>query len=75
MRIAILGGGPGGLYLAALLKATEPNHRVQVLERNRRDDTFGFGVVFSDSTMRSLADGDPVVHNRLASEGVHWHDI
>jgi salicyloyl-CoA 5-hydroxylase len=75
VRIAILGGGPGGLYLAALLKAADPGHRVVVFERNGSDDTFGFGVVFSDTALRSLADGDPVVHERLADEGVHWQDI
>jgi len=75
MRVAIVGGGPGGLSLAALLKAADPGRQVHVFERNRSDDTFGFGVVFSDTTMRSLAEGDPVVHARLAGEGVHWQDI
>jgi 2-polyprenyl-6-methoxyphenol hydroxylase-like FAD-dependent oxidoreductase len=75
MRIGIIGGGPGGLYLAALLKAADPRRRVDVFERNRRDDTFGFGVVFSDSTVRSLAEGDPIVHRGLVAEGVHWDDI
>src|SRR6516164_8135936 len=47
MRIAIAGGGPGGLFLAALLKKAAPDHEVTVFERNRAEDTFGFGVVFS----------------------------
>ncbi len=75
VRIAIIGGGPGGLYLAALLKAADPRRRVHVFERNRSDDTFGFGVVFSDPTLRSLAEGDPVVHHGLLAEGVRWDDI
>jgi anthraniloyl-CoA monooxygenase len=75
MDVAIIGGGPGGLYLAALLKASDPGRRVRVFERNRRDDTFGFGVVFSDTTMRSLAEGDAAVHGRLEGEGASWQDI
>jgi salicyloyl-CoA 5-hydroxylase len=75
MNIAIVGGGPGGLYLATLLKAADPGRRVSVFERNPSDETFGFGVVFSDTTMRSLAEGDAVVHRRLESEGIRWQDI
>ena len=51
MRVTIVGAGPAGLYLAILLKLQDPAHQVRVLERNRHDDTFGFGVVFSDATM------------------------
>ncbi|MGH3262460.1 MAG: FAD-dependent monooxygenase, partial [Trebonia sp.] len=50
MKIAIAGGGPGGLYLAALMKGLDPRHEVTVWERNAPDETFGFGVVFSDET-------------------------
>ena len=48
MRVAIIGGGPGGLYAAALLKRLDPSREVTVWERNAPDDTFGFGVVLSD---------------------------
>ena len=51
MRIAVLGGGPGGLYFAALAKQLDPGHDITVWERNAADDTFGFGVVFSDETL------------------------
>jgi flavin-dependent dehydrogenase len=49
MKIAIAGGGPGGLYSAILLRQVEGDHEVTVFERNAPDDTFGFGVVFSDA--------------------------
>ena len=52
MRIAVIGGGPGGLYLAALAKALDPSHEITVWERNAPDDTFGFGVVFSSTPTR-----------------------
>ncbi len=54
MRIAVVGGGPGGLYLAALTKQLDPEREVVVFERNAVDDTFGFGVVFSDETLNGV---------------------
>ena len=51
MKIAIIGGGPAGLYAAILLKKQRPQAEITVYERNRADDTFGFGVVFSDATL------------------------
>ena len=54
MRIAVIGGGPGGLYFAALAKQLDPTHEITVWERNAADDTFGFGVVFSDATEENL---------------------
>ncbi len=59
MRIVSIGGGPAGLYFAILMKKADPAHDVLVLERNRPDDTFGFGVVFSDATLENLAEADP----------------
>ena len=59
MRIAIAGGGPGGLYLSILLKRLDPAHEVVVHERNAPDDTFGFGVVFSDETLAAFEAADP----------------
>ena len=50
MRAAVIGGGPAGLYFAALMKQLDPTHEITVWERNAPDDTFGFGVVFSDET-------------------------
>ena len=51
MKIAIVGGGPGGLYFAALMKQLDPTHDITLWERNAASDTFGFGVVFSDETL------------------------
>ncbi|MDN5933621.1 MAG: FAD-dependent monooxygenase [Pseudonocardia sp.] len=75
MRVAIAGGGPGGLFLAALLRKADPTVEVTVFERNRADDTFGFGVVFSDRTLAAIDDADPVLRNGLTEHGVHWDDI
>ena len=60
MRIAIIGGGPGGLFAAALFKSADPSAQVTVFERNRPQDTFGFGVVFSDATLHHIDAVDPV---------------
>lgn len=74
-RIAIIGGGPGGLYAAALLKRLNPGREVTVWERNAPDDTFGFGVVLSDETLGGIEHADPVVHEALRREFVRWDDI
>jgi 2-polyprenyl-6-methoxyphenol hydroxylase-like FAD-dependent oxidoreductase len=57
VKAAVVGGGPAGLFFALLLKRADPRHDVAVYERNRPDDTFGFGVVFSDATEEALAHG------------------
>ena len=75
MRIAIAGGGPGGLYLAALMKGLDPRHEVTVWERNAPDDTFGFGVVFSDETLGGIEGADPVVHEQMECRFARWTDI
>ncbi|MBN9101105.1 MULTISPECIES: FAD-dependent monooxygenase [unclassified Pseudonocardia] len=75
MRVAVVGGGPGGLFLAALLRKADPSIDVTVFERNRADDTFGFGVVFSDRTLAAIDDADPVLRDGLREHGVHWDDI
>ncbi|MBA2573101.1 MAG: NAD(P)-binding protein, partial [Gemmatimonadetes bacterium] len=59
MKVVTIGGGPAGLYLAILLKKANPDHQVTVLERNGPDDTFGWGVVFSDQTLGNLRTADP----------------
>jgi anthraniloyl-CoA monooxygenase len=75
MRIAVIGGGPGGLYFAALAKALEPTRDVTVWERNAPDDTFGFGVVFSDETLGGIEHADPAIHEAMAREFARWDDI
>ncbi|WP_405776141.1 bifunctional salicylyl-CoA 5-hydroxylase/oxidoreductase [Streptomyces sp. NBC_00859] len=75
LRIAVVGGGPGGLYAAALLKRLDPARSVTVWERNAPDDTFGFGVVLSDETLGGIEQADPVVHRALQDEFVRWDDI
>jgi anthraniloyl-CoA monooxygenase len=75
MRIAIAGGGPAGLYLAALLKQLDPAHEVSVWERNAPDDTFGFGVVFSDETLSGIDNADEVVLAAMESRFARWTDI
>jgi salicyloyl-CoA 5-hydroxylase len=75
VRVAIVGGGPGGLFAATLLKLADPLSEVVVFERNRPQDTFGFGVVFSDATLRGIDDHDPVLLQALTDHGVHWDEI
>ncbi|MEQ3553832.1 FAD-dependent monooxygenase [Pseudonocardia nematodicida] len=75
MRVAVAGGGPGGLFLATLLRRADPSIEVTVFERNRADDTFGFGVVFSDRTLAGIHDADPVLREALDRHGRHWDDI
>ena len=64
VRIAVIGGGPGGLYFAALAKQLDPHHEITVWERNAPDDTFGFGVVFSDETLGGIEHADAEIHQR-----------
>jgi salicyloyl-CoA 5-hydroxylase len=75
MRVAVAGGGPGGLFFATLLRRADPSIEVTVFERNRADDTFGFGVVFSDRTLAGIYEADPVLREALAEHGRHWDDI
>jgi len=75
MRIAVLGGGPGGLLAALLAKRSDPGREVTVFERNQAGDTFGFGVVFSDATLDGIDAADPVLRRALTEHGVHWDPI
>ncbi|GHD21220.1 bifunctional salicylyl-CoA 5-hydroxylase/oxidoreductase [Streptomyces galbus] len=75
MRVAVIGGGPGGLYAAALLKRLDPAREVTVWERNAPDDTFGFGVVLSDETLGGIEHADPAVHDALRRHFVRWDDV
>ncbi len=75
MKINCLGGGPGGLYFAILMKKAIPGADITVVERNRPDDTFGFGVVFSDATLEGFADADRESYERITASFAHWDDI
>ena len=79
-RIAVIGGGPGGLYFAALMQQLQQTggrapHEITVWERNAADDTFGFGVVFSDETLGGIEHADPWVFNQMQQEFARWDDI
>lgn len=75
MRVGVAGGGPGGLFLATLVRRADPSIEVTVFERNRADDTFGFGVVFSDRTLAGIHEADPVLRQALTEHGRHWDEI
>lgn len=75
MRINILGGGPAGLYLSILLKKRDPSHDVRVWERNAPDDTFGWGVVFSDETLGNLLDTDEETYASITESFAYWDSI
>jgi anthraniloyl-CoA monooxygenase len=75
VRIAVVGGGPGGLYFAALTRQLGPGHEITVWERNAPDDTFGFGVVFSDETLGGIEHADPGIYRAMEREFARWDDI
>ena len=75
MKIACIGGGPAGLYLAISMKLRDPSHEVEIFERNPPGVTFGWGVVFSDQTVENLTANDPKSAEIIAAEFAHWDDI
>lgn len=75
MRILCLGGGPAGLFFAILMKQADPRHEITVYERNKAEDTFGWGVVFSDKTMDGFRAQAPEVVEQIERAFRHWDDI
>jgi anthraniloyl-CoA monooxygenase len=75
MQVHVIGGGPAGLYFAILMKKAWPDTRLVVFERNRSDDTFGFGVVFSDETLDTFAAYDRESYNAITANFAYWDDI
>lgn len=75
MRVACLGGGPAGLYFAISMKLRDPSHEVVVFERNKSDDTFGWGVVLSEETLGNLAANDAASAHAIREHFAYWDDI
>jgi anthraniloyl-CoA monooxygenase len=75
MRITILGGGPAGLYFALLMKKRDAGHQVTVIERDGPDDTFGWGIVFSDQTFDYLQESDPASYEAITAACERWDNV
>jgi anthraniloyl-CoA monooxygenase len=75
MRIAVIGGGPGGLYFSILIRKALPGCSVTVFERNRATDAFGFGVVFSDETLTVFEHADPATYAAITERFTRWQNI
>jgi len=75
LRIACLGGGPAGLYFAILAKRADPTQEIEVVERHRPEDSFGWGTVFSDRALETLRQADPPSHADIVRSVRHWSDI
>ncbi len=75
MKVHIVGGGPAGLYFAILMKKAWPHIRITVFERNKPDDTFGFGVVFSDQTLEAFESYDRETYRQIVGHFAYWDDI
>ncbi|MHC4953246.1 MAG: bifunctional salicylyl-CoA 5-hydroxylase/oxidoreductase [Planctomycetota bacterium] len=75
MKIGVIGGGPAGLYFAILMKAKDQAHEIDVYERNAPDDTFGWGVVFSDATLGILEDADAPSYRAITRDFATWEEV
>jgi len=75
MKIAVIGGGPGGLYFSILTKKAMPHCQIDIYERNKPDDSFGFGVVFSDETLGEFLKRDMESYELIRSKFAYWDDI
>ncbi len=75
MHIVSIGGGPAGLYFSILMKKAHPEVNITVVERNQPDDTFGWGVVFSDDTLGQFEDADPETYGEIIAQFKYWRDI
>ena len=75
MRITILGGGPAGLYFALLMKRRHPSYAVTLIERDGPDDTFGWGIVFSDQTFEYLQQSDAESYEAITAACEKWANV
>ncbi len=72
MKVVCVGGGPAGLYFGISMKLRNPEHEIEIYERNKPDDTFGWGIVFSDQTVDNIMANDPVSAQNIVDEFIHW---
>ena len=75
LKIVCLGGGPASLYFSLLMKKANPGHDITVIERGPRDATWGFGVVFSDDTLRGFMEADAPSYKRIVEQFAYWERI
>ena len=74
-KVAVMGGGPAGLYFGISLKLKNPSANITIIERNKATDTFGWGVVLSDETLDNLENNDPVSAKDIRKNFAYWDDI
>ena len=75
LKIVCLGGGPASLYFSMLMKKSNPQHDITVIERGSRDSTWGFGVVFSDYTLKGFMEADAPSYKRIVEQFAYWEEI
>jgi anthraniloyl-CoA monooxygenase len=75
LKILCLGGGPASLYFSILMKKANAGHDITVIERGDRDSTWGFGVVFSDETLRGFMEADAASYKRIVEQFAYWGGI
>ena len=75
MKVTVIGGGPGGLYFSILLKKAMPDCDIHIYERNKADDSFGFGVVFSDETLSEFLTRDPQSYDLIRTKFAYWDEL
>lgn len=75
LKVAVIGGGPGGMYFSILLKKHIPSAVIDIYEQNKNDDAFGFGVVFSDETLSEYAAKDEVTYEAIRQSFAYWDSL